>query len=137
MLGRFAEIVLFGLLPLMAAGLLAQNASAEEKKVAGEVSYRERIALPPNAVLTVELADLSLADQPAAIVAKQVVDPAGQVPIAFELVFDPAVVRPETNYALQARITVDDALWFATGERVSVDPLAQEADQIELTLVRQ
>ena len=47
--------------------------------------YRERIALPPNAVLSVQLADVSLADAPAAILGEQKIDPAGQVPIKFEI----------------------------------------------------
>ncbi len=57
--------------------------------------YRERIALPPNAVLSVQLADVSLADAPAAIIGERKVAPAGQVPIKFEISFDPQVIRPE------------------------------------------
>ena len=53
---------------------------------------------------------MSLADAPETVVAEQKIDPAGQVPIKFELKFDPAVVQPNVSYALQARITVDDRL---------------------------
>lgn len=125
MLGRLSEFLIFGLAPLMvAAVLLPGNALAEEKVMSGEVLYRERIALPPNAVLTVQLADVSLADASAAIIAEQTVDPAGQVPIKFELRFDPAVIQPNMSYALLARITVEDQLWFITDTRHEVDPLA-------------
>lgn len=34
------------------------------KTITGTVAYRERIALPPNAVVTVTLEDVSLADAP-------------------------------------------------------------------------
>ena len=138
MLGKLAELFLFGLAPLAFAGLLVPGAfAAEEVAVAGEVSYRERIALPANAVLTVRLMDVSLADAPEAVVAEQTVDPAGQVPIRFELKLDPAVVQPGATYALQACITVDDQLWFINDERYAVDPLKPEPAQMVLKMVRQ
>ncbi|TIR78120.1 MAG: hypothetical protein E5X15_13625 [Mesorhizobium sp.] len=69
MLDRIAEFFIFGLVPLV-VGVLAvpEFTSAAEKTIAGEVTYRERIALPPNAVLSVELADISLAGAPATLV---------------------------------------------------------------------
>lgn len=134
MLGRLSELLLFGLTPFLLTGLLMPGVGlADEKKVSGEVTYRERIALPPNAVLTVQLADVSLADTPAGIVAEQMVEPAGQVPIAFELVFDSAAIQPRMNYALQARIMVDGQLWFTTAARHSVDPLAPGKQELMLT----
>ena len=72
MLDRIAEFFIFGLVPLV-VGILAvpELSVAAEKTVKGEVMYRERIALPPNAVLSVQLADVSLADAPAAIVGER------------------------------------------------------------------
>jgi putative lipoprotein len=105
--------------------------------ITGEVSYRERIALPPNAVLTVRLSDVSLADAPETVVAEQKIDPAGQVPIKFELKLDPAIVQPNVNYALQARITVDDTLMFTNDERYSVDPSKPEPVHLVLKMVKQ
>lgn len=133
MLGRLSEFLIFGLAPLMvAAVLLPGNARAQEKVISGEVFYRERIALPPNAALTVQLTDISLADAPAAIIAEQTVDPAGQVPIKFELRFNPSVIQPRMSYALQARITVEDQLWFITDTRHELDPMAVNSSQTVL-----
>ncbi|MHC6802504.1 YbaY family lipoprotein, partial [Vibrio antiquarius] len=42
-----------------------ESAEASMKTITGTVAYRERIALPPNAVVTVALEDVSLADAPA------------------------------------------------------------------------
>lgn len=138
MFGKLAELFIFGLAPLVFGGLLIPGAvAAEEVAVTGEVSYRERIALPPNAILTVRLSDVSLADAPEAIVAEQKIDPAGQVPIGFELKLDPAVIQPNVNYALQARITVDDRLWFINDERYPFDPSRPEPAQLVLKMVRQ
>jgi putative lipoprotein len=138
MLGKLAELVLFGIAPLVLGGLFIPGAmAAEEATIAGEVSYRERIALPPNAILTVRLTDMSLADAPQSVVAEQTVEPAGQVPVKFEISFDPAVIQPNVNYALQARITVGDRLWFTNDERHAVDPLKPEPVQLVLKMVRQ
>lgn len=41
------------------------------QSITGSVAYRERIALPDNAVVTVYLQDVSLADAPATVIAKQ------------------------------------------------------------------
>jgi len=138
MLGKFAELILFGFAPMMLGAIFIPGAvAAEETTISGEVAYRERIALPPNAVLTVRLTDVSLADAPGAVIAEQTIEPAGQVPIKFELRYDPAVVQPKMNYALQARITVDDKLWFTTDERHSVDPLKPAPAKLMLKMVRQ
>jgi len=127
MLGRLAELILFGIAPLALGGLLMPGAAfAEDVEIFGEVSYRERIALPPNAVLAVQLADVSLADAPASVVAEQKIEPAGQVPIKFVLKFDSSVIQPKMSYAVQARIMVDDKLWFINDERYSVDPTKPE-----------
>ncbi|MDQ2634020.1 MAG: YbaY family lipoprotein [Pseudomonadota bacterium] len=138
MLGKLAELFIFGFAPLVIGSLLLPGAvAAEEVAVTGEVTYRERIALPPNAVLTVRLLDVSLADAPETVVGEQKIDPAGQVPIAFEIKFDPAVIQPKVNYALQARITVDDRLMFINDERHPVDPAKPEPVEMVLKMVRQ
>lgn len=136
MLDRIAEFFIFGFVPLV-VGMLAvpEMSSAAEKTLKGEVMYRERIALPPNAVLSVQLADVSLADAPAAIIGERKVAPAGQVPIRFEISFDPQVIRPNMTYALQARITVDDRLMFISDTRHQVDPLSDAPQTIMLKMV--
>jgi putative lipoprotein len=138
MLSRFAELLLFGVAPLL-IGLVMMPvpSSAAQKTVKGEVLYRERIALPPDAVVNVQLVDVSLADAPARVVAEQTIKPAGQVPIPFSLKFDAADIKSGRTYALQARITVGDTLWFITDTRHSVDPEAESGPQtLLLKMVR-
>ncbi|CCV06077.1 conserved hypothetical protein [Mesorhizobium metallidurans STM 2683] len=136
MLDRIAEFFIFGFVPLVVGMLAVPELSvAAEKVLKGEVLYRERIALPPNAVLSVQLADVSLADAPAAILGERKVAPAGQVPIKFEISFDPQVIRPNMTYALQARITVDDRLMFVTDTRHQVDPLSDAPQTVMLKMV--
>jgi putative lipoprotein len=131
MLEKLAELMVFGLVPLVVGMMVTPDrALASDKILKGEITYRERIALPPNAQVTVQLADVSLADAPAAIIGEQKISPAGQIPIKFEIKFDPSVIQPNMTYALQARISVDNQLWFITDTRHQVDPLSDASQTI-------
>lgn len=111
---------------------------ASEKTISGEVIYRERIALPPEAALIVQLADVSLADAAATIIAETSIQPTGQVPVGFNLSFDPQKIVPGHSYAIQARIAAGDTLWFVTDERHSVNPLdVSDSIVVNVTAVRQ
>jgi putative lipoprotein len=89
--------------------------------VAGTVAYRERIALPPTAVIRVQLADVSRADAPAVVLGEQVIEADGkQVPFAFEIRYDPAKIDPRMNYAVQARIEDGGQLLFINDQSYPV-----------------
>ena len=135
MLDRIAEFFIFGLVPLV-VGVLAvpEMTNAGERTIAGEVTYRERIALPPGAILLIELADVSLADAPATVIAKRRIAPTGQVPIKFEIGFDPKAIQKGRTYALQARVTVGGRLMFITDTRHQLDPLAGKSQTIVLKM---
>jgi putative lipoprotein len=137
-LGKLAEFLMFGMTPLL-VGMMAVPtlATADETLVTGEVVYPQRIALPANAVLEVQLADVSLADAPARILGAQKIDPAGQVPIRFAIPFDPTAIKTNMTYALQARISVDDQLWFINDVRHALDPLTAGPQTIQVKMVRQ
>ncbi|WP_114765361.1 YbaY family lipoprotein [Vibrio rhodolitus] len=86
-----------------------------QQSVTGSVAYRERIMLPENAVVTVRLQDISLADAPAKLVAEQVMETQGkQVPFAFTLDYDANTIQPGHTYAVSARIEVNGKLRFIT-----------------------
>ena len=76
--------------------------------VTGTVTYRERIALSPGAVVTVQLRDTSLMDVASELVAEQVITNPGQVPIAFEVRYNKDDIDPRNTYSIQARITESD-----------------------------
>jgi putative lipoprotein len=85
---------------------------AKMAKVTGTVFYLERIALPPGAVLKVQLADVSRADAPAEVIAADSIIVTHQVPIPFSLSYDANRIVPSHTYAVQARIEVDGKLRF-------------------------
>lgn len=84
--------------------------------VTGTVAYRQRIALPPNAVVEVTLQDTSRADAPALVLDRQTIPTNGkQVPIPFTLTYDPTTINPTHTYTVAARILVNGQLqWINT-----------------------
>jgi len=89
-------------------------AGGEPESVTGTVTYRERIALTPEAVVEVQLLDVSLADASAKQIAVQTIRPKHQVPISFELRYDPAEIDERLTYAVRATIRNGERLLFTT-----------------------
>ena len=89
--------------------------------VSGSAAYRQRIAMPPGAVLTVRVEDVSRADAPAPVLA-ETREPFGarQVPIAFSLNVPSAAIDPRFSYSVRATITVDGQLRFTTTRSYAV-----------------
>lgn len=109
---------------LFALAILVAPSLALARPLDGSVTYRERIALDPRAVVTVSLVDVSRADAPAIVIAKQRIRPRGrQVPIAFRLHYSPSRIRPGRTYQLQARIERGSQLQFINTEAIPVEPL--------------
>jgi len=103
------------LVATMAASLLPTlPAMADTSILRGTVNYVERMALPANAVVVVQLADVSLADAPAKIIAEDRITGAKGSPIPYRLSFDHAGINLRHRYALQARILDGDRLLFVT-----------------------
>jgi putative lipoprotein len=83
--------------------------------VRGNVLYRERIALPAGAVVTVRLLDTSRADAPASIIGEQVIAEPANVPVGFEIGYEPSTIDATHSYAVAATIEVDGHLaWRST-----------------------
>ena len=85
----------------------------DENVVTGTVTYRQRIALPASAVITVKLVDVSRADASSTLIAEQRIDTAGrQVPFTFSLPYKPTAIQERNRYAVQAQITDNDRLIY-------------------------
>jgi uncharacterized lipoprotein YbaY len=84
--------------------------------VTGTITYPQRIALPEDAVVEVKLSDVSLEDAPATTIGEQTITNPGQVPIPFEVTYDPAEIDPRFTYAIQVRIndSAGNLLWINT-----------------------
>ncbi|WP_162063154.1 YbaY family lipoprotein [Vibrio taketomensis] len=104
--------------------------------VTGTVAYRERIMLPDNAIVTVRLQDISLADAPAKVLAEQVMETKGaQVPFAFSLNYDGDEIQPGHTYSVSARIEVNGKLRFITDTIYPVITDVEQTKNLNLMLV--
>lgn len=112
-------LTLVALAALILAGC-ASPAPRETAEVTGQVIYRERMLLPPNARVTVVLADTSLMDAPARTLASQVIEGQTAPPFKFALTYDPAAIDPRNVYSVSARIEVDGKLRFITDTHTPV-----------------
>lgn len=101
----------------------------------GSALYRERIALPPDAVLRVALVDTALADAPSVELAGVAVEAPGQVPIEFELLVPTSSMRGPQRLALQARIEIDGQLEWITDTHHAITRASFDEPQ-HLLLVR-
>jgi uncharacterized lipoprotein YbaY/membrane-bound inhibitor of C-type lysozyme len=96
-------------------GEAAQTSGAGS--VMGTVTYLQRMALPPTAVIQVQLLDVSLADAPSKVIAEDKITLGDrQVPVPFELKFDPAAIDPKHAYSVSAKIMVDGELRFISDQ---------------------
>lgn len=85
--------------------------SPTSETVSGTVTYRERIALPPDAIVRVTLESVS---SPTEVIAEQTIKTQGrQVPIPFSLNYDAESIHEEDSYLIRAQILVDNQLRFA------------------------
>jgi putative lipoprotein len=102
-------------------GVMPAAEAAVNARVTGTLSYMQRIALPPTALIKVQLADVSRADAPADVLGEQAIQAAGkQVPFSFEIGYDPARIDARHSYAIQARIEVDGKLRFVSDQHYAV-----------------
>lgn len=102
----------------------------------GTVTYLQRIALPPGSVIEVQLQDVSKQDVAAEVIASQTITTAGEnVPIPFELSYDPAQIEERFTYALSVRITINGQLAWLNTDRYAVLTRGAPATGVEV-LVR-
>ena len=114
-------------------GLTQVHAALDEPldRISGSVSYSEHMSLPEDATLTVELLGVSKQGAKTERLARLALPTSGrQVPLAFELPFYLADVKPTHHYMLRATIISGGELLFATPQHVPVlthgeDKLAQ------------
>lgn len=118
---------------LLAAAVPATPALAAPRVMRGTVFYRERMALPPTAVIEVTLVDISLADAPSRTIAKTRVS-GRRIPARWTLRFDDRRIEPRNRYALQARITDGGQLLFINTTQHTV--LAGGPDDTEILVER-
>lgn len=115
------------ILVLFAAAMLTLTSpsNAHAESVRGSAAYRERIALPPDAVFEATIEDASRADAPSVVIGQVRVDPAGQLPIRFEIAYDAAAAASASASASAAALP-DRALTGTYWKLVEIDAAKAE-----------
>ncbi|MFC2067052.1 YbaY family lipoprotein [Chloroflexota bacterium] len=101
-----------GLIIFIILAIILSAGCANTATVTGTVTYRERIALPTQGVVvTIKVEDISRADAPAVTIGEQIIENSGhQVPIPFEIEYNPDDIDERYTYAMRVRIEVDGEL---------------------------
>jgi len=99
----------------------------------GTVTYRQRSALTPEAVVFVDLRDAGAPAEEPPLARARVLSP-GQAPMPFHLIYDPASLDPARSYSLSARIADRGELRFVTEKPVPL-PTAGDAPPVEIVVV--
>ncbi len=110
----------------------ASPALAAKVSLPGQVTYRERVALPGDATLRLQLVDESLPSAPPRLDVEAAIG-AGQVPLSFSLSFEDTIIIPDHSYALIAAISSGGGLMFRNFEPYPVNPLAPAAPVLIVT----
>jgi putative lipoprotein len=119
---------------VQAGGTLATQ-TVDNLMVTGTVSYRERIALPPGAVVLVQLRDVSLMDIAAKLISEQIIKPEHSVPIPFSLPYAAQDIDERMTYSVFATIRSGDRLLFVSDRSYPVLTRGN-SDNVDLILVQ-
>ncbi len=131
-----AALALLIATPVVTTPARAQDEAAPLVTVSGQLTYRQRIALPPNSTATVTLQDISRADAPAQVLGRASF-PARQVPIPFELSVAGDLLDPRHRYSLGAAIhDAGNTLLWISDTVIPVDPAQARTEAGTITLVQ-
>jgi uncharacterized lipoprotein YbaY len=94
--------------------------------IPGTATFASHPTLPGDAILIVQLRDLSRdADDPAAVLAEERIPIGGRTaPISFELKFDPSKTTAKIPFAISASITGHGKLLFVLAKAVTIPDIA-------------
>jgi putative lipoprotein len=92
----------------------SQSEGEGMKAIETVVMYRERMALPPNAELTVSFSDVAKMDVAAELISEVKLAAPGNPPYEVSLPYESAQINDRGRYSARAVITVDGRLLFTT-----------------------
>jgi putative lipoprotein len=130
--------IFVGLMSLL-VGCSEQNKSAEPEiktatteQISGRALYRERVLLPPGAVLKVSLEDVSKMDVASTVIATTSVVTNGAPPYPFIVEYPSSAIDDRNQYSLRATISLNEQLLFTSTRQL--DPFRDTHTPIEIIL---
>jgi uncharacterized lipoprotein YbaY/uncharacterized surface protein with fasciclin (FAS1) repeats/predicted RNase H-like HicB family nuclease len=112
-------------------------AGAETTAVTGSVTYQQRVLLPPESTITVQILDISRPGSVADLLGQQIINVGSQfVPIPYEVAFDPAQIDENAIYSMRARIEdVQGNLLFTNDSAIPVITDGYPTTDVEIMTV--
>jgi putative lipoprotein len=103
----------------------------------GTLTYREKIALPNNASISVRMFDASVTEANASPIFETTFNSSNrQVPIPFELGYNRNQIDLNRRYVLRAEITIDGRVTWTTDTDYAVLTLGNPTDNVQLNLIQ-
>lgn len=136
-MNKFLIIALVVILAITGFFLYKKNNANQTAELTGTVTYKERIALPKESIIEVQIRDVSLQDVPSILLADTTITTAGEnVPVPFSISYNPKDINPSNTYSVSARITLPDGqLRWITDTHVSFLENGIPSSYVELNLV--
>jgi putative lipoprotein len=107
----------------------------EALTINGTATYRERMALPPDAVFEATLEDVSRADSTANVLGRARIESPGNPPFHFSINYDPGQIVTNHTYVVRARVTEGGKLLFTSDQRYQVLTLGH-GSEIAMMMLR-
>jgi putative lipoprotein len=129
------------ILPAGGGILLLRDANAPAPEgggacVSGTITYPEGIPLPEDAVVQIQVQDTSLADAPAIVMGEQIITTPGQVPIPYQVCYDPSQIQENHTYSMSVRITdADGKLLFINDTHIPVITRGNPTEEVEVVVI--
>lgn len=111
-----------GTTPPPGASAASPAASGSLIDIAGSVTYLARIALPPDATLTIRVEDTGRPGKPLTLAEQRYTLNGAQVPIPFAATVDRDLIGPQSRLIVVARIEAGGKLRFAGNRAYPVAP---------------
>jgi heat shock protein HslJ len=121
----------------IAALMVTACSGSGEAAVTGTVTYRQRIALPEDAVITVKIEDVSLMDVPAKTIGEQVIETEGkQVPFPYDVAYNEDDIDERNTYSMGVRIEDSTGkLLFISDTMTPVITNGNPTEDVEIVVV--
>jgi putative lipoprotein len=110
-------------------------ASAQATAVSGTLTYRDRVALPASAVVTVQIAQVFADRGPQVIAEQRFTTNGAQPPFRYSLPYDAARIDANATYTVQANIANAGQTFFRTNTLYPVITRGNPTQNVNITLV--
>jgi putative lipoprotein len=131
-LARVLLGLVFTLLLLFTTGMASAQGTAA---VSGTLTYRERVALPANAIVTVQIAELRAGSTPQVIAEQRFTTNGAQPPFRYTIAYDPTRINNSAQYTIQSNISVDGQVRFRTNQVYRVITGGAPVSDVNIILV--